>query len=221
MNSQKRNSGTENLRQLALKVSIFVIGGLVTVALARSLKTGCDGIDEGGNLGEGQTPWTVARILDVALKGLSFPIGGLAGLTLILWHLLGLFEESKPFVGVPSLAVVPVVTIFGAFAWIGGLSLKGDQNLALHLRKTGIIFTVSSLSLCMSGFLFPLAGVIDRAVTDGRSGMEEYIFVLYLYLAMLYLAATSFGLGTGMLVYKAVPLWNFRDKGSNDGTSRR
>ncbi len=233
MSSQKRNSSTGNLRQIALKVSVFIIGGLVTVALARSLKAGCDGINERSNPGEGQSLPTVAKVLDSTFKRLSFLIGGLAGFTLIVWHILRLIESSSPFVGGSSLAVAPVVAIFGAFAWIGGLSLKGDQDLALHLRKTGIIFTISSFSLCMSGFLFPLAGVIDQAVTStsgagvmdkavtSTSGMEKYVFILYIYVAMLYSSAIFFGVGTGMLVYKAVPLWRYRDRGSNDSMTRR
>ena len=103
------------------------------------------------------------------------------------------------------MALAPVVAIFGAFGWAGGMSFKADSRLRANLRMIGIAYTMTALCLAVMGMLLPVIGVMDP-------NTATYYWLAIPWVLLTFLAALGFGIGTCKLTNSVVKLWKFRDE---------
>ena len=132
-------------------------------------------------------------------------LGFMSGLALLSWVVAYLLNPANPIVGGTSLALAPVVAIFGAFGWVGGAALKADPGLGDELRKMGIGYTAAALFLTIMGLLLPAIELVGE-----DSGSYYWLAVPYVVLTVL--AAGAFGVSTCKLVGNVVRLWQLRDR---------
>ena len=94
-----------------------------------------------------------ASCLDSIMYVVSAATGALATLALLSWVISFLINPDNPLLGGTSLALAPVIAIFGAFGWAGGMSFKADPGLRANLRKIGIAYTMTAFFLVIMGML--------------------------------------------------------------------
>ena len=145
-----------------------------------------------------------ASCLDSIMYVVSAATGALAALALLSWVIFFLINPDNPLLGGTSLALAPVIAIFGAFGWAGGMSFKADPGLRANLRKIGIAYTMTAFFLVIMGMLSPVIEVADPEATG-------YYYLAVPYVGLTFLGAFSFGIGTWKLTNSVVGLWKFRD----------